>query len=308
MIKQALKETIVYTWYDYIRTKVRNTYYLLTPTKVVINKEYRKVFGKEMNWDKPRDLNEKINWLKLYSDTSQWTLLADKYAVREYVKSKGFEDILVPLYGKWNTPPCIELITNNLPESFVLKTNHGSNDTIIVQDKSKIDAKLIQKKLKRAYKAKFGYQKGEPHYLSIKPCIIAEKYLEQRNDPWTTSLVDYKIWCFNGKPAYIWACYSRSKEAVYVETRDLDWNYHPEKSVFTSHYRDGKGTVPRPKCLERMIEVSSKLSEGFPQVRVDLYEIDGKIYFGEMTFTSNGGYNDFYTQDFLNELGDLIKL
>jgi len=171
-----------------------------------------------------------------------------------------------------------------------------------------MDTKAVEKKLRRAYKAKFGQQKGEPHYFNIKPCIIAEKFLEQKNDPWTTSLVDYKIWCFDGKPAYIWACYSRSKHAVYVETRDLEWNYFPDKSVFTDHYRDGKGAVPRPKCLEKMIDVAARLSEGFPQVRVDLYEIDGKIYFGEMTFTSNGGYNDFYTQDFLNELGDLVKL
>ena len=104
MLKQLLKRTFVYTWYDYVRTIVRNTYYKLTPTKVVIDKEYLKVFGRSMNWEHPRDLNEKINWLKLNSDTSRWTELADKYAVRDYVKAKGFEDILVPLYGKWDTP------------------------------------------------------------------------------------------------------------------------------------------------------------------------------------------------------------
>lgn len=306
MFKEFLKSCIVYELYDSVRTIINNTRYKYMSSKEVISKRFKHVFGRDMNWNNPRDLNEKINWLKLYSDTSMWTVLSDKYRVRDYVKQKGLEDILVPLYAKWDKAEDIDF--SILPYSFVLKSNHGSGDAIIVRDKVNANEHKIKKGMKKVLSQKFGYREGEPHYLNIKPCIIAEKLLEQKNDTWTTSIVDYKIWCFNGKPKFIWACYSRSKEGVYVETRDLDWGYHPEKSVFTNHYKDGKGIVPKPKCLNQMIEVATILSEGFPQVRVDLYEVDGQVFFGELTFTSNGGYNDFFTQDFLNELGELVVL
>lgn len=304
--KEALKKTEFYRWYDSFRDLLRSFYYRIMPCKYIISNRFRLIFGRDLNWENPIDLNEKINWLKLYSDTQIWTELSDKYKVRDYIKSKGLEDILVPLYAKWDTPEDVDF--SILPDSFVIKANHGSGDAIIVKDKTMVDEVEVKKAMGKAISQKFGYREGEPHYLKIKPCIIAEKLLEQNNDAWTTSIVDYKIWCFSGKPAYIWACYSRSKEGVYVETHDLNWGYHPEKSVFTHHYKDGKGIVPKPKCLKKMIDVATILSSGFPQVRVDLYEIDGKVYFGELTFTSNGGYNDFYTQDFLNELGELVIL
>lgn len=305
MIKEKLITTFVYDFYDATRTFLKYLFYSSIPRKWIISERYKKVFGKELNWEHPHDLNEKINWLKLYSDTSKWSDLSDKYKVREYVIEKGLGRILVPLYGKWDNPDDIDF--SILPNSFVLKSNHGSNDIIIVRDKSKIDRNYTLTLLRKAYRQKFGLEKGEFHYLPITPCVIAEQLLEQ-NDPWTTSIVDYKIWCFSGKPAYIWTCYSRTKKIVYVETRDLNWGYHPEKSIFTPHYRDGKGIVPKPKCLDDMLFIASVLSEGFPEVRVDLYEIEGKVYFGELTFASNAGYNNFYSQDFLNELGGLIKI
>lgn len=306
MNKEQLKNTWCYEVYDIIRKGIKKTKYRILPVKTVISKEFYKTFGHPLNWENPCDLNEKINWLKLYSDTSLWTELSDKYKVREYIKEKGLSHILVKLYGCWNNAEDIDF--DKLPQSFVLKTNNGSGDVIVVKDKSEINMDKIRKELNIALKQKFGYSHGEPHYLMIKPCIIAEQYLEQSSDSYTTSIVDYKIWCFNGKPNFIWTCYSRSKDGVLVETRDLDWNYHPEKSVFTHHYKDGKGIVPKPKCLSQMIDIAAKLSYGFPQVRVDLYEIEGRVYFGEMTFTSNGGFNNFYTAEFLNELGSLIKL
>ena len=143
----------------------------------------------------------------------------------------------------------------------------------------------------------------------MKPCVIAEELLDPLKQPIETdTLIDYKIWCFNGKPRYIWACYNRHKDSVEVATYDLIWNRHDEKSIFTSHYKRANLNLPKPKSLKEMLEMASKLSEGIPQVRVDLYEIDGKPYFGEMTFTSAGGFNNFYTQEFLNELGSYVDL
>lgn len=274
--------------------------------KRVTERLYKRFLHKDINWDAPYDLNEKIHWLKLYTDTSEWSRLADKYLVREYVKEKGLGDILIPLYGKWDSADDIDF--DKLPLSFILKTNHGSGEIIKVLDKNLINKDLVRKQMRRHLKEVYGYYEGEPHYRKIKSCIIAEEFLKMPKTAISTSLIDYKIWCFNGRPAYIWACFNRTKAGCDVEVYDLDWNYHPEKSIFTSHYRNGGGVLQKPKSLSRMLDIAQILSEGFPEVRVDLYEYNDKVYFGEMTFTSAGGYNYFYTQDFLNELGALIVL
>lgn len=276
------------------------------PPSYIAKRIYKKRMGKKLDLLHPKDLNEKINWLKFYGDTSRWTQLADKYRVREFVQERGLGHILIPLYAIWDNANDISF--DNLPNSFVLKTNHGSGEVMVIKDKNNANINYVKEEFKKHLKTEFGKYQAEPHYRKIKRCVVAEEFLDSSKLGFTTSLVDYKIWCFDGKPYYIWACYSRTKDKVYVETYDLNWNYHPEKSVFTDHYRDGKGIVPKPKKLDEMLKIASILSKGFPEVRVDLYEHEGKVYFGEMTFTSNGGYQDFYTQEFLDELGSYVKL
>ena len=274
----------------------------IMPPSYLAKRIYKKrMGGAKMDLKHPKDLNEKINWLKFYSDTKLWTQLADKYRVRDFVKERGLGNILIPLYAKWDSADDISF--EGLPDSFVLKTNHGSGEIMVVKDKSRVDLSRIKEEFKIHLQTEFGKYQAEPHYRRIKRCVVAEKFLDSSNLGYTTSLVDYKIWCFDGKPYYIWACYSRTKEKVYVEVHDLDWNYLPEKSVFTDHYRDGKGIVPKPEKLNEMLKAAAILSQGFPEVRVDLYEHEKNIYFGEMTFTSNGGY-----MDFLLELGGYVKL
>lgn len=258
-----------------------------------------------MNWGNPQDINEKINWLKLYGDTSQWARLADKYKVREYIKEKGLESLLVPLYGVWNKVEDIDF--NSLPESFVLKANNGCGDYIVVKDKRATGLESQIKSLKRDLKNRYGYYQGEYHYVKIPPKIIAEELLIQE-ESFSSSLIDYKVWCFGGKPYCILTCYSRDKSKVYVESYDLEWNYHPENSVFTDHFRDGGGIIPKPECLEELLDYAKILSEGFPQVRVDFYIVKGKIYFGEMTFTSAGGCMEYFTDKFLLEMGKEVSL
>lgn len=141
----------------------------------------------------------------------------------------------------------------------------------------------------------------------MKPCVIAEEVLPC--DPGTTTLTDYKIWCFNGKAYYVWICNDRSKggNSAHVMTYDLDWNAHPEFSVFNSDYLRGE-IMPKPENLDEMIRIAEKLSQGFPELRVDLYNVNGKVYFGELTFTSQGGFMDFYTPEFNLELGSKFDI
>ena len=273
----------------------------------VVQRDWKKTYGHTIDWSAPKDINEKIQWLMCFSDTSDWTRLSDKLKVRDYVSSKGFGNLLVPLLGSWKKAS--EIPFDSLPEKFVLKCNHDSGSAIVVTPDS--DREAVRESLEGSLKEKYGYRHGELHYNGIEPCIIAEAFLEggapvpgfEDGAP-----ADYKIWCFDGKPYCIWGCYGRTGESVYVNVYDKDWNPRPEASVFTAHYRDGRCALPRPATLPLMLEAAAALSEGFPEVRVDFYEAGGKLYFGEMTFASLCGKMDFYTPEFLRELGDQVKL
>ena len=264
-------------------------------------------FRKPLHLKNPKTLNEKILYLCLKTDTSLWTTCADKYAVRGYVEGKGLKDILIPLVGVWERATDIEF--ELLPDEFVLKATHGSGDIVVVTDKNKLDWPATVDMFTKDLSHKYGALESGHHYMRIMPRMIAEELI--KNDSETakvsSSLIDYKLWCFNGKCYYIWACANRGDHATEVMTYDCEWNAHPEYSVFNAGYKHGE-ILPKPKNLERMIEVAEKLSEDFPCVRVDLYNVSGKIYFGELTFTSYGGLMDFYTDEFQNLAGSLIDL
>lgn len=303
-MKMKLKK-ICKPLYAWLHDKVYYIIGTISP-KTLAGIHFKNAFGKPLDWRAPQNVNEKINWLKFYSDTSAWTILADKYRVREFVKQRGLESMLVCLYGRWDNPADIDW--DQLPSQFILKTNNGSGKVCICQDLEHFDKKNAVVKLQKQMKEELGIMMAEPHYNKIKPCIIAEELLDATKQPIkSSSLIDYKIWAFNGKPAYIWACYNRTEHSVEVGVYDLEWNFLPEFSVSTEHYVLGK-PIPKPQSLQKMIEAASVLSAGFPVVRVDLYEVDGKAYFGEMTFTPAAGYNNFYTEDFLQILGRLTKI
>lgn len=275
---------------------------------MVAKARYKKTFGRFPDFNHPKNLNEKILWLSLHSDISQWTRLADKYSVREYVKEKGLEDTLVQLYGVWEKAEDIEW--SKLPESFVLKTTNGSGTNIIVNDKKQLGINQATVTIDKWLHTQIARTTTEFHYKNIKPLVIAEEFLRNPADieAFSSTLIDYKVWCFNGKAQYVWACSNRVGISTEVAMFDRDWNYHPEMSVFTEHYKEQSNLVPKPKNLLRMLEIAEILSKGFPVVRVDLYNLDGKIYFGEMTFTSLGGQMDFYTQDALLKMGNMVDI
>ena len=265
-----------------------------------VQRDWKKRFGHRIDWDHPQDLNEKIQWLLYRSDTTQWARLADKVRVRDYVTEKGHGDLLVPLLGTWKRSADIPY--ERLPERFVLKCNHDSASTRIIGPGT--DRTAVGEGLDAALKVKYGYRLGELYYNDITPCILAEEYL----DSGTEVPVDYKVWCFGGRPWCIWACEGRTADHVDVNIYDLDWNVRPEVSVGTAHYRVGNGRLPRPVTPERMLQAAADLSAGFPEVRVDFYEVRGRLYFGEMTFAGSAGRMDYFTPEFLREMGDQVTL
>lgn len=277
---------------------------------VLVRLRYWVKFKRRLNLKNPQDLNEKILWAKLYSDTSQWTELADKRRVRDYVERIGLGDILVKLYATWYRVEDVDF--EQLPETFIIKANNGDGkgtNKIIrkseLTDKKEKEVKaLIGQWLK---KKRIGALSAEPQYKGMRPCVIAEEVLPL--EPNSSSLTDYKMWCFNGRCDYIWICKDRCAggNSAYVMTYDKSWHPHPEFSVFNSDYLQAD-VMPKPKNFERMVEIAETLSSGFPECRVDLYNINGKIYFGELTFTSQGGFMDFYTPEFLRMLGEKFDI
>lgn len=279
---------------------------ILTPIRVARLKFWYKLH-RWPDFEHPKDLNEKINWMKFYGDTSLWPLLADKYAVREYVKKRIGEKYLIPLIGKWDTVE--EIDWDGLPQQFVMKCNNGSGDVMVCKDKSKLDIEVAKRHFAKCLKEKLSILSGEPHYAKIKPCIIAEELLDSSTQPCdSTSLVDYKIWVMDGKPMFTWCTWNREKYHANVALYDMNWQFHPEWSIWTSHYVKPDVHVPKPDCFDKLMEVAGKLGKGLPVARVDMYVVNNKIYFGEMTMTSQGGYQDFYTQAFLDKMGELTVL
>jgi hypothetical protein len=266
---------------------------------------YNEQFDKKLNWSNPTNLNEKINWLAFHSDTSLWTILSDKYLVRNYISSKGLEYILPNLYGVWENPETIDL--DSLPESFVIKCNHDSGSAVLIKNKAVCNIDEIKQNFKKRISIPFGIISAEPHYLGIKRLVIAEELLENTLD-FSDSLVDYKFWSFNGITEYCHVCYNtidwnNKKSGIYeVNT----WKLLKDK--MQNHSKFPTIDIPKPICLNEMLEIIYCLTKDFPQCRVDLYESNKKVYFGELTFTSACGRIKNYSNEFLKELGDKIAL
>ena len=256
--------------------------------------------GEPLHLDNPQTFNEKIQWLKLYDSTPLKTRLADKYLVRDWVKEKIGEEYLIPLIGVWDNFDEIDF--DSLPDQFVLKCNHGSGYNIIVTDKLKLDVEDAEKKINQWLNEDFAFKNGfEMHYSPIERKIIAEKYIENSN----SDLYDYKFWCFNGKVDYVQFLSERNTNGLKMAFYDRKW----EKQNFVYSYPLDQKNIQKPNNLDKMIELAEKLAEGFPHVRIDFYRMDdGKIYFGEITFTSASGFCKWNNETININFGKKIKL
>lgn len=269
------------------------------PDKVYLKLIYYCETGKKLNLLNPITFNEKIQWLKLYDRRPEYTSYVDKYLVRDYVKNSIGEQYLIPLIAKFDSVDEIDWIS--LPSRFVLKCTHGSGCNIICNDKEKLDIDKVKKQLKQWMKKNWFWFGREWPYKNIKPSIICEKYMVDESG---IELKDYKVFCFNGKPKLIQVDYNRfvnHKRNLY----DIKWNYINASIKYPT---DSSFAIKKPDKLEEMLKLAEKLAKNYPHVRVDFYNINGKIYFGEMTFYHGSGFEEFHPSEIGKLFGNWIKL
>lgn len=256
--------------------------------------------GKTLNLNYPITFNEKIQWIKLYDNSLIKTKLADKYLVREWIKEKIGKKYLISLIGVWNSFDEIDF--DSLPDSFVLKCNHGSEMTYIIKDKNKLDKNIAKTIFDYWMSINYSFNSLELQYFGIPRKIIAEEYIEPQNG----NLFDYKIHMFNGVPKIIQVIGDRNL----LEHTAKECFFSPEwiPQQMKNHTFETYEIPPeRPANLDEMLEISRILSKGFKYVRVDLYNIDGQLKFGEMTFTPVSGFSK-WSEDIQNLYGSWIKL
>lgn len=278
--------------YDFYR-------YRIVSDRTYLRRKYKEKFGRYPDLESPKLFTEKLQWLKLYDRFPLKTICADKYAVRDFVKERIGDKHLIPLV--FVTEEVEDINRYNIPDfPVIIKVNHDSGGTMIVNDKNEFDFKGAKKSLKESLKTNYYWFSKEWEYKNIRPKIIIEKLMQDGTG--NNLLNDYKIYCFNGEPAFIQTLFDR--ESLLKETW-YNLNWEKQEFYYFSKYRKD---VPRPSSLSKMIEVARKLSQGFKYVRVDLYDVGGEVFFGEMTFHPLSGMMKWEPPIWDKKLGDLLKL
>ena len=270
------------------------------PSKIIVSREFKDVFGYKLDLKHPKTLNEKIQWLKVYDKKDSYTLLVDKIAVRKYVANTIGESYLIPLLGEYDNFDDIDF--EKLPSEFVIKTNNSSGGVVVCRNKDEnFDIEEARKIIDYNLTHNFYEFTREYPYKNIKPSVMVEKYIGKDKLP-----ADYKILCFNGKADNIMICYDRESKKTKFFFFDLDWNLL--RYNYQGLYAEKRFSIPKPDNLTLMIELAEKLSENLPLARIDFYNIDGKIYFGEITLYPDSGYDKNILPEFDLLLGNKLKL
>ena len=246
----------------------------------------------------PRTYNEKLQWLKLNDKHKEYTRLVDKYAVKEYIEKLNWGGKTIPTLGVWDKFDDIDFA--QLPNQFVLKTTHDSGGIVIVKDKNKMDMQKARKKLEKSLQRKYFLMSREYPYKDVKPRIIAEKFMVDESG---TELKDYKFFCFNGEVKFLFVATDRPFDTRF-DFFDADFNHLP----FKQGHPWAKKEIKKPANFEEMKRAAAALSKGMPHVRVDLYNINGEIYFGELTFFHFSGVVPFEPAEWDEKIGDYLKL
>lgn len=281
--------------------KVLRHVLVFLPDEFYLKLFFRLIMHKKLDLKNPQSYNEKLQWLKLYDRKTIYTSMVCKYEVKEYIKNILGEEYIIPTLGVWEKVEDIDF--SSLPNQFVLKCTHDSGGLVICKDKSKLDINSAKKKLRKCLCTDYYLTSKEWPYKNVKRRIIAEKYMVDESG---YELKDYKFFCFDGEVKALFIATDRGVEGE--ETKfdffDAEFNHLP----FTNGHPNAIITPKKPEHFEEMKEIASKLSKGIPQVRVDLYNINGKIYFGEMTFAHWCGFVPFKPEKWDYIFGSWIKL
>lgn len=260
---------------------------------------YRFFIGRKLDLNHPQGYNEKLQWLKLHDRNPEYIQMVDKYKAKQVAAEIiGSQYIPPVIAGPWERVEEIDI--EKLPDKFVLKVSHDSGGVVICDDKQTFDWKKAKRKLKKALKYNYYYVGREWPYKSIVPCIFAEEYLECHDDG---GLVDYKFMCFNGVPKMMFTVTERTA-GIKVDFFDMDFKHLP----IVRHYPNSGHGIEKPGHFELMKELAQKLAKDFPHVRIDFYEIDGRIFFGEWTFYPGNGLEEFASYEDDLKLGEMITV
>lgn len=285
--------------------KILNKYvyfkrHIMSPEKIIPGVFYKRV-GYYPNLRNPQTFNEKLQWLKLNCHNPQYTQLVDKFSVKDYVASIIGEQYIIPTLGVWDKFEQIDF--DKLPNQFVLKCTHDSGGLVICKDKKSFDLDFAKKKIKKSLETDYYYLGFEWPYKDVKHRIIAEKYME---DSETGEMRDYKFYVFNGEVKILKLATDRDVNSgeVNMDFYDMDFNHLP----FRRGHNNASKTLSKPSQFELMKQLAEKLAKGIPFVRVDFYEVNGNVFFGEMTFFPASGWVAFEPQEWDYKLGSWLKL
>lgn len=260
---------------------------------------YRIKMGKKLHLNPPVTFNEKLQWLKLHDRRPEYTTMVDKYEAKKWVAERIGEEYIIPTLGVWNHFDEIDF--DKLPNQFVLKCTHDSGGLVICRDKEKLDKKAARKKLENCLKHNFFWGQREWPYKNVKPRIIAEKYME---DSATSELKDYKFYSFRGVIKAMFIATGRQKGQTKADYFDMEFKPLP----FTWGYPHAKVLPKKPQNFDEMVKIAEILTKDIPQARVDFYEVNGKTYFGEITFFDGSGMERFHPESWDKTFGEWLKL
>ena len=276
-------------------------FYKWMPDKPYLEMRFKAHKGKTLNLKNPQSFNEKLQWLKLYDHKPIYTTMVDKYEAKNYVAERIGQEYIIPTLGVWD---CFDEIDfDALPDRFVLKCTHDSGGLVIVKDKSKFDRESARNKIEASLKRNYFWQGREWPYKDVKPRILAEAFMENEDGE---PLRDYKFYCFNGKPRFLYISEGLEDHATAsISFVTLDWEFAPYER---SDYKPFPTLPKKPEKFDEMVLLAEKLSEGIDFLLVDLYQINGKVYFSELTFSPCGGMMPFREEKHDYEIGEMLKL
>ena len=294
-LKYIVKEPkfILYYVDKYLKIRIRDDLYL----RIV----YKKIFNRELDLKNPKTFNEKLQWLKLYDRNPQYTEMVDKYQVKKYIADLIGEEYIIPTLGVYDKFDDIDF--EKLPDKFVLKCTHDSGSTIVCRDKDNFDYKQTKKKINKLLKKNFFYGGREWPYKNVKPRIIVEKFMQNGEEK---ELKDYKFYCFSGIPKFLYVSEGlENHETARISFFDMNFNF---EDFSRTDYKKMDKKPDKPVNFEKMKELAAKLSKGIPFVRIDLYEINGQLYFSEFTFSPCSGFMLFNPEEYDEIVGNLLVL